>query len=605
MTKGTIQINTEKILPIIKKWLYSDKDIFLRELVSNACDALSKCKILRDRNELECSDEDLTIHIHLDKEKKTLTISDSGIGMTAEEVEKYIAQLAFSGAEEFLNKYQSDQEKDQVIGHFGLGFYSAYMVAKSVEIDTLSYQDGAKPAYWSCDGSTEYTLEEGKRETRGTTITLHLEEEEFLEAHRIREILEKYCLFLPYAIYLQDEHVNHKDPLWLKAPSECTEEQYLEFYRKLHPFEPDPIFWVHLNVDYPFHLKGILYFPHIHQRFDFQKNPIKLFCNRVFVSDNCQDLIPEYLSIMRGAIDSPDIPLNVSRSYLQMDKTVRSLSTHISKKVADRLASLYQTEREKFIEHWDDVATIIKLGIIHDEKFYERVKDFLIWKNLEGEWTTLSDYLERHPEKIFYTQDPDSPFLSLYREQKIEVIIASGPLDAPLMSFLERKLAPAKFQRIDGGIDDSILDKTREKSLLDASGRPESAQIADFIKSCLDQEIEVEAKSLASTQLPAFLMLDEETRRMRETLALSSKDLPPEFANKKTFVVNTNSPIIESVRKHPNKELAKEVVQHLYQLSKLSQREMPQAEIGSFIGQSMKLLGSLLSPSEAKSQADQ
>jgi molecular chaperone HtpG len=339
MTEGTLKINTEKLLPIIKKWLYSDKEIFLRELVSNACDALSKLKILREQGEIEFSDDELKIDIRLDAEAKTLTISDTGIGMTAEEVEKYIAQLAFSGAEDFLSKYEGSEEKNQVIGHFGLGFYSAYMVSSKVEIDTLSYQERAEPAHWVCDGTSSYTLDKGTRAERGTTITLHIEDEDFLEEARIASLLSRYCAFLPYPIHLEGEHINHKDPLWLKSPADCTEEEYLEFYRQLHPMEPEPIFWVHLNVDYPFHLKGILYFPHIHNRFDFQKKPVKLFCNRVFVSDNCSDLIPEYLSIMRGAIDSPDIPLNVSRSYLQMDKTVRSLSNHIAKKVADRLST--------------------------------------------------------------------------------------------------------------------------------------------------------------------------------------------------------------------------------------------------------------------------
>lgn len=595
MAQGTLKINTEKLLPIIKKWLYSDKEIFLRELVSNACDAISKLKILGEQNLATFEESEFKIEITLDSEKKTLTISDTGLGMTAEEVEKYIAQLAFSGAEEFLDKYKSEEEKDQVIGHFGLGFYSAYMVASKVEIDTLSYQENAEPAFWSCDGSTNYTLEKGKRATRGTTIVLHMEDEEFLKSARLQEILTRYCAFLSYPIHLDGQHINHKDPLWLKAPSDCTDQEYLEFFRQLHPMEPDPIFWVHLNVDYPFHLKGILYFPHIQERFDFQKSPVKLFCNRVFVSDNCRDLIPDYLTVMRGAIDSPDIPLNVSRSYLQMDGTVRSLSNHIAKKVADRLATLYRTEKATFIKNWSDVETIIKLGIIQDEKFYDRVKDFLIWENLDGEWTTLPEYLERKPEKIFYTQDIHSPFLQVYKEKNVEVLIAKGPIDVPLMNFLELKLSPAKFQRIDGGIDPSILDSDREKSILDADGKSQSSKIADFVKSTLNIEgLEVEAKSLASDGLPAFLMVDEQSRRMRDTLALSSKDLPPGFADKKTFVVNTNSPIITALNSHPDKELSKEVLNHLYQLSQLSQKELPANELSHFIANSTKILEKFL-----------
>lgn len=585
MAQGTLTINTEKLLPIIKKWLYSDKDIFLRELVSNSCDALSKLKILREQKECDFKDEELRIDLHVDKDKKTLTITDTGIGMSSDEVEKYIAQLAFSGAEDFLSKYQGNE---QVIGHFGLGFYSAYMVASKVEIQTRSYRQSDEPAFWSCDGSVNYTLETGNRTERGTAITLFVEEDEFLEVARLKEILARYCSFLPYPIYLNGEHINHKDPLWLKAASDCTDEEYIDFYHQLHPFEPDPIFWVHLNVDYPFHLKGILYFPKIDQRFDFQKNHIKLFCNRVFVSDNCQDLIPEYLTVLRGAIDSPDIPLNVSRSYLQMDKTVRSLSTHIAKKVADRLAAIYKNDKANFTKQWENIEIILKLGIMHDDKFYERVKEFLIWQNLSGEWTTLPEYLERHPDKIFYTQDPENHFLKVYKEKGIEVLIAKGPIDTPLMNFLEMKMAPAKFQRIDGGLDEAILGQESEGS----------AHIAEFVKGALEIEnLEIEAKSLASSDLPAFIMVDEETRRMRDTLALSSRDLPPGMLNKKTFVVNTSSPLIHAVTKHKDKEVAKEILLHLYQLAQLSQKELPPKELSNFIERSSKVLEKLLNVS--------
>jgi len=595
MTKGTLKINTEKLLPIIKKWLYSEKDIFLRELVSNACDAISKLKILRDQKEASFEDSQIKIQIDLNKDEKTLTISDTGLGMTKDEVETYISQLAFSGAEDFLSKYETQNEQDQVIGHFGLGFYSAYMVASKVEIQTLSFREGDTPTHWESDGTATYTIKKGSRDVRGTTITLHIEDEEFLDERRLLQILQRYCAFLPYPIYLGKEHINQEAPLYLKAPSDCTEKEYLEFYRRLHPFEPDPLFWVHLNIDYPFHLKGILYFPKIDGRFDFQKCPIQLYCNRVFVSDNCRDLIPDYLSIMRGAIDSPDIPLNVSRSYLQMDKTVRSLSTHISKKVADRLGSIYQTDRNTFIKHFQSIETVLKLGIMQDEKFYERVKNYLIWENLDGEWTTLEDYLERHPEKIFYTQDPNSPYLSLYKEKKIEVLIAKGPLDTPLMNFLELKLSPAKFQRIDGAIDPAILDAKKEKSLLDADGRPESAKIAEEIRSLLGVEgLEVEAKSLASDTLHALITIDEQTRRLRETLALSSKEMPKELAQKHTFVINTNSPVIEAIRKQKDKGFAKELLTHLYQLSLLSQKELSPSELPHFIERSSKVMEKLL-----------
>ncbi len=592
MTTGTLKIHTENILPIIKKWLYSDKDIFVRELVSNACDAIQKCRVLREHGELSTPDEDFRIDVKVDKEARTLTFTDNGIGMSAEEVEKYIAQIAFSGAEEFLGKYNSQNEKDQIIGHFGLGFYSSYMVAEKVAIDTLSYRDGAEAALWTCDGSTSYTLEKGSRTERGTQMTLFIdkENEEFLDAARLRNILQQYCAFLPFPIYLNDAQINKKQPLWLKGASECTDAEYLEFYQSLYPHEPDPIFYIHLNVDYPFHLKGILYFPKITRRFDWNHNTIKLFCNRVFVSDNCKDLIPDYLMILRGAIDSPDIPLNVSRSTLQMDRTVRQLSQHISKKVSDRLMALYTSDREKFIQAWPDIEMIIKLGILQDEKFYERSKDFLIWKNLKGEWTTAAEYLERNQtDKIFYiTEDQQkSHLLDLY---KGEILVASTLVDTPLISYLEDKLDNVKFQRIDGALDETILDASREKTLLDADGKTEAVKIADFFRSELN--VEVEAKSLATDSIPAMLVLDEDMRRLKETMALSQQILPPSMYGKRTFVVNTNSQLIQSLYQMKDKdpELAKEIVQHVYELSLLSQRELDPHALSAFIKRSGSIL---------------
>ena len=376
MRQNNLSIHSENILPIIKKWLYSDKDIFLRELVSNACDALNKVRIiLGDVGEFKVS-------ISIDAKGRTITVADTGIGMSEEEVEKYIAQIAFSGAEEFVEKYKSQTEKDPIIGHFGLGFYSAYMVAAKVEIDTLSYLPDAKPVFWSCDGSSSYSIGAGKRESRGTQITLQIDEQssEYLEESKLRELLHRHCSFMPFPIDLNGKALGNQEPLWLKSPNECTEKEYLTFYRQLFPTDPEPIFWIHLNVDYPFHLQGILYFPKIHRKFDTNESAIKLFCNRVFVSDNCKDILPDFLMILRGAIDSPDIPLNVSRSYLQVDKNVRQLSSHISKKVSDKLNQLYKTDREKYIASWPDIEMIVKLGLLQDEKFYDKIKDILIWK---------------------------------------------------------------------------------------------------------------------------------------------------------------------------------------------------------------------------------
>lgn len=605
MKTKTLTIHTENILPIIKQWLYSDKEIFLRELVSNACDAIQKCRILSEHGELSASDDTFQIEIKIDQNSKTIHIIDNGIGMTEEEVERNIAQVAFSGAEEFLKKYQppsdsKSSDKEQIIGHFGLGFYSAYMVAKKVTIDTLSYQEGAQPAFWECDGSSTYTITEGKRAMRGTQVTLHIDpnEEEFLQESRLRSILKHYCAFLPFPIFLNGSQINPKPPLWLKAPSDCTEKEYLEFYHTLYPGEQDPIFWIHLNVDYPFSLKGILYFPKISRRFDWNQNTIKLFCNRVFVSDHCKELIPDYLMVLRGAIDSPDIPLNVSRSTLQMDKTVRQLAQHISKKVSDRLSSLYTTDKKSFQQTWPDIELIVKLGILQDEKFYERCRDFLIWKNTEGEWTTILEAVERQKEKgkkIFYTVEEhlQSPLLAIYKEQGIEVLIASSLVDTPLISFLETKLDSIKFQRVDGAIDPSILDSAREKTLLDTDGKTESVKIAEYIHRQIGNEhLEVEAKSLSSDTLPAFLVIDEEMRRFKETMSLSQQTLPPSLGGKQTLVINTNNPLVQSIYRLKEKDphLSKEMTQHLYDLTLLSQRALDPSAIASFVERSNRLL---------------
>lgn len=604
MAKGKLKIHSENILPILKKSLYSDKDIFLRELVSNACDAMSKLKILRDQNEAVFKDEELRIDIKLDKEAKTITISDTGLGMTEEEVKNYIAQLAFSGAEEFLKKYETHKEEDQIIGHFGLGFYSSFMVAKQVELDTLSYQEGSSAVYWESDGSYDYTIKKGKRETRGTEIILHIDDDshEFLDMAKLKEILNKYCAFLPYPIYLGDDHINKNEPLWMKGISQCEDKDYIDFYQKLYPFEPDPIFWIHLNVDYPFHLKGILFFPKIGKHFDFSKSHIKLFCNRVFVSDNCKDLIPDHMMILKGAIDSPDIPLNVSRSYLQMDKTVRQLASHISKKVADRLVSWHESEPEKFKAAWHDMQLIIKLSCLHDEKFYERVKEAILWTTLSGESITVEQYLEKNKakvgEKIYYITEKDhsAHFLDIFKKQEIDVLVAESTLDTPMINYLEGKLSGAKFQRVDGAIDDVILDKEREKGLLDSEGRSESVKMAETIQKLLGMEnLQVEAKSLTSDAVPGFIVLDEHTRRMRDYMRLHQGEFPASNFEKHTFVINTNNKLIQSILSIAGKDasLAESLAKHVYELSLLSQREMKPEALKDFISRSSDVLEKL------------
>ncbi len=603
MTTGTLKIHSENLLPIIKKWLYSDRDIFVRELVSNACDAIAKVKILREREGYACSDDEFRIDLVVDKEKKTLTFTDTGIGMDQEEVEKYISQLAFSGAEDFIKKYENKDEKESIIGHFGLGFYSAFMVADKVEIQTLSYKEGAEAVFWSSDGSTEYQIDKGSREKRGTEITLHInsENEEFLDPTRIREILNRYSQYLPTPIYLDDAKINDVEPLWLKSPSECTDEDYLQFYRHLNPMQPDPLFWIHLNVDYPFHLQGILYFPKMKKTFEVQKNSIKLFCNRVFVTDQCQDLIPEFLTMLQGCIDSPDIPLNVSRSSLQMDRTVRQLASHISKKVSDRLKALYESDREKFITCYEDVELIAKLGIVQDDKFYDRVKGCLIWKNLSDEWTTIEEYLERSSltkEKIFYlTEDQmDSPFTELYKDKGIEVLVSRCPIDSHVMSFLEGKLAPNKFMRIDGELCDALIDSSKEDTLLDADGKTASGKLSELIKEELNLEnVEVEAKSLASDALPAFLVIDESARRMREYMRISQMDLSMMGPSQYKFVVNTNHSLISSIEeiKQKDAKLAKEIICQVYDLARLNQRELDSKDLKGFSDRMTQILQEL------------
>ena len=607
MENGTLEIHSENILPIIKKWLYSDKDIFVRELISNSCDAIQKVKILRDAGEVAATDEEFRIDVQIDKEKRQLKFSDNGIGMTSEEVKKYIAQIAFSGAEEFLSKCQSNDEKDQIIGHFGLGFFSAYMVADKVEINTLSYQQSASAVRWISDGSKSYEIGAGDRTDRGTTLILSIgkDHEECLDTNHIEKILKQYCSFLPYPIYLDDKKINTQEPLWIKSPSECTDEDYLNFYRYLYPHEEPPLFWIHLNVDYPFHLKGILFFPKVQKDFDPNKSSVSLYCNRVFVSDNCKDLIPNYLMVLKGIIDSPDIPLNVSRSYLQMDRTVRQLASHISKKVSDSLSLVYRNDRERYIKVWPDVSLVVKLGVLEDEKFYERVKDILIWQTADDKWLTLTEYLEqsreKNGEKVFYTNDQKhaSHILEIYQQKEIPVICTNSPLDSYLINYLENKISPATFQRIDSEMHDHILDKTREKSIVDEKGQTEATKLAELIKEKLAKEgVEVEAKSLAADHLPAVIVIDEKQRRMRDyflRMDPSEKNPQMNFFGNKKFIVNTNNALILGIEKlnAKNPELAKELTLEVYELALLSQREMDPQSLNEFISRSNKILQEL------------
>ena len=600
MVQGQLKIHSENILPIIKKWLYSEKDIFVRELVSNSCDAIQKVRILQNRGDVEAQNAEASsarIDITQDKEAMTLTFSDTGIGMTAEEVEKYLAQIAFSGAEEFVKAYQAS---DPFIGHFGLGFYSAYMVAQNVQVHTLSWQKDARPALWTCDGSCVYELSCGTRTVPGTDITLFLgpDNDEYMDEAKLAQIVKRYAAFLPYPIYLNGTLINSVEPLWVKPPQECEKNDYLKFFRTLYPMEPEPLFWIHLNVDYPFNLKGILYFPHIDKDFDFKKNHVKLFCNRVFVADDCKDILPDYLSMLKGVIDSPDIPLNVSRSYLQVDRTVKQLAAHISKKVADGLIALYKEEKERFFEAWKDVEVIVKFGIVQDEKFYQKAKEILVWKTSQGSWTTVEEYIERNQEKapgiIFYTasEHEDSHLLKLYEDKGYEVICAPSPIDSTVMAFLERELKTTHFRRLDAEADHHILDHSREKTVLDEGGKTEASRIADFVRSTLaDIPLEVSAKSLASSSVPALIVMNEDERRFRDYFMRVSGSTNKEPLQKMNFVVNTNSQLINSIYKlHSTQEnLAKEMMRAVYDLALLSQKEMDAKDTSKFVNRSCEL----------------
>lgn len=598
MKKNTLSVHSENILPIIKKWLYSDKDIFLRELVSNACDALNKAKILSKEGLLGEADPAFKISIQIDKEAKTVTIADTGIGMTEEEVEKYIAQIAFSGAAEFADKYSAQTSEDPIIGHFGLGFYSAYMVASSVDIQTKSFQTDSTPVFWTCDGSSHYSIGQGTKEARGTEIILHIDEEsaEMLEESKLRELLNRYCRFLPFPIELNGESIGNQTPIWQKGAS-ATDAECLEFYRGLYPVEPEPVFWIHLNIDYPFNLKGILFFPKIHRRFDATQSAIQLFCNRVFVSDNCKDILPDYLTILRGAIDCPDIPLNVSRSSLQVDKNVRQLSAHISKKISDRLTALYRTDRDKFIAIWPDVEMVVKLGILQDDKFYDKVKDVLVWENSEGVFTTAAEYIERNPTgKVLYaTQDRSGAILEAYKEKKTEFLYANAPIDIAIIQLLEGKLS-TQFQRIDGAIDGALTDASREKNVLDAEGKSESTRMAETFREALgDANIEVEAKSLSSDNLPGFLALDEGERRFRDYLLMTQGKAASDILSKKTLVINTNSRLVQTIIKLQSSkpEIATDLAKHVLDLSLLAQKELEPTEAPKVLARQSAVLEKL------------
>ncbi|CCI15679.1 Chaperone protein htpG [Microcystis aeruginosa PCC 9806] len=650
LEKGNITIHTENIFPIIKKSLYTDHEIFLRELISNSVDAISKLKMASLAGEARGEVPEPEINLAIDKENRTLSITDNGIGMTAEEIKKYINQVAFSSAEEFINKYQ--KSANDLIGHFGLGFYSAFMVAKKVEIDTLSYQEGATPVHWCCDGSPEFELTDSSRSQIGTTITLTLmdEEGEYLEPARIRQLVKTYSDFMPVPIKIDGEVINQQRALWKESPQNLTKEDYLEFYRYLYPFQEEPLLWVHLNTDYPFLLNGILYFPKLRPDVDVSKGQLKLFCNQVFVSDHCEEIIPDFLIPLRGVIDSPDIPLNVSRSALTKDRTVRRIADFIAKKIADRLKSLYNEDAKEYIRCWGDVGTFIKFGSLKEDKFKQQVEDILIYRTTykppetplqvavqtaEGDawqeataktpleaieqegYTTLKAYLERHKERhenrVFYCTDPRSQatYVELYKNQGLEILFFDSFIDTNyFIPFLEREYSDVKFTRVDSELDSTLLEQDQASEIIDPGSNKTRAELIKeiFAKALDNSRINIKTEALKSDDPqatpPAIVLLPEAMRRLQEMTAMMQQKAMA-FPEEHILMINTNHPLIQQIiqisqgsivtgsGESPSAQLAKMLCQHVYDLALIAQKGFDAEGMQAFVERSNRVLTKL------------
>ncbi|WP_373539889.1 molecular chaperone HtpG [Chamaesiphon sp.] len=656
LEQGNITIHTENIFPIIKKSLYTDHEIFLRELISNSVDAIGKLKMVSFAGEFSGEIGAPAVNISIDKDKKTLSISDNGIGMSLDEVKKYINQVAFSSAEEFIEKYQKSSDQ-QIIGHFGLGFYSSFMVASLVEIDTLSCRDGSTAVHWSCDGSPSFEISESSRTDRGTTITLTLQDEEteYLEPARIKQLVKTYCDFMPVPISLDGEVINKQKAPWKESPQNLTKEDYLEFYRYLYPFEEEPLLWVHLNTDYPFTLNGILYFPKLRPDLDLTKGQAKLFCNQVFVSDRCDEVIPKFLLPLRGVIDSTDIPLNVSRSALTSDRTVRRISDYISKKVGDRLKELYHDDRAAYTNGWEDLSTFIKFGCLNDDKFKKQIEDIIIYRTTfvspvvtpevitEGEedawksaqpslpYTTLDEYLERNKERhaksepatteadepkyenrVFYATDEASqaPYIQLHKSQGLEVLFLDSYIDTHFVSFLEREHSDIKFSRVDAELDSSLIQADDTPEIIDpTTNKTRSEQIQEIFTAALDKpKVTIRTESLKgdNTQStpPAMVLLPESTRRMRDMMAMMQQQVA-EFPDDHILVVNTAHPLIQNLANidrgsivqaqgtSPNQDLVNLVCHHIYDLALMAQKGINADGMNAFVERSNQVLTKL------------
>ena len=629
MQKGSINVQTENIFPIIKKFLYSDHEIFLRELVSNAVDATQKLRTLVSLGEVKGKTENLKVEVILDEKAKTITVRDNGIGMTAEEVEKYINQIAFSGAEEFVQKYKDADKKNAIIGHFGLGFYSAFMVAKEVEIITRSQRPNSQAVKWTCDGSPNYTMEETSKKTKGTDVVLHIAEdsEEFLSENRISEILNKYCKFLPVPIkfgttertekekdadgkeveggketkIVEDNIINNTDPAWTKAPTELKDEDYKSFYRELYPmtFE-EPLFHIHLNVDFPFNLTGILYFPKLKKNFEMQKNKISLYSNQVFITDNVENIVPEFLTLLHGVIDSPDIPLNVSRSYLQEDSNVKKISSHITKKVADKLNSMFKKDRKDFESKWEDIKIFIEFGMLTDEKFYEKALKFYLLKSVDGKYYTIDEY----KEKIAANQtDKDSKIVALYasdekeqhsfieaaKNREYDVVVLDSPLTSHLVSKLEQKIENFSFARVDADTIDKLIEK--EENLPSKLSEDEQKAIQPLIEDSVEKEkFTVQFQSMSEKDQPMIITQAEFMRRMKEQQMTGGGNMFGAMPEMYNLVVNSNHPLIGEIVSESDDAKKKELISQVVDLAMLSQNMLKGEALSKFIKRSVDLI---------------
>lgn len=652
LEQGNISIHTENIFPIIKKALYSEHEIFLRELVSNAVDAIKKLSMVARSGEYSGDIANPEIEIKLDKDKKTLSVSDTGIGMTADEVKQYINQVAFSSAEEFITKYKDSAAEDPIIGHFGLGFYSSFMVASTVEIDSLSYKEGAEAIHWSCDGTTQFELSASDRSTVGTTITLTLMEgeEEYLEPARIKQLIKTYCDFMPVPIKLDGEVVNKHEAPWKKSPSSLTDEDYLEFYRYLYPFQEDPLLWIHLNTDYPFVVNGILYFPKLKPDIDITKSSIKLYCNQVFVTDNCEEVVPRFLLPLRGVIDSTDIPLNVSRSFLQGDRTVRRIADYIAKKVGDSLKALYRDDLPKYIASWQDLGNFVKFGSLNDDKFKSQVEDILIFRTTaklaaaeeapkvevqtddDDAWsevsdaakpatdakgnyyTTLKEYLERnkeaHENRVFYATDEVSQatYIELFKSQGLELLFMDSFIDTHFIPTLERDYSDVKFVRVDADLDDTLLDKEKQSEIVDpATNKTRDDEVKEMFEQAINRpRVNVKPQALKGEGAPpAMVLLPEEARRMQETMAMIQQQ-EMQFPDDHVLMVNTSHPLIQNLLglsqstiigadggSSPAGDLAKMICNQVYDTALMAQKGFDADGMKTFVERSNTLLTKL------------